>query len=115
MAEAFGSQRRAAGLPGADQDLREVRRGTLADLVEWAQAGVRGEITVVVAGADAGDAPEVDDDELARRVGVRESAGEHRKEAIAAVAAEVGVPKRAVFDAVVAGKVGWLPLTRVIS
>ena len=39
-----------------------------------------------------------------RRVAVRESAGEARKAAIAAVAAEAGVPKRDVFDAVVAAK-----------
>jgi 16S rRNA (cytidine1402-2'-O)-methyltransferase len=35
---------------------------------------------------------------------VREEAGERRKEAIAAVAAEAGLPKREVFDAVVAAK-----------
>ncbi len=39
-----------------------------------------------------------------RRVRVREEAGERRKEAIAAVAAEAGLPKREVFDAVVAAK-----------
>ena len=43
-------------------------------------------------------------EELVRRVRVREEAGERRKEAIAAVAAEAGVPKREVFDAVVAAK-----------
>jgi 16S rRNA (cytidine1402-2'-O)-methyltransferase len=41
---------------------------------------------------------------LVRRVRVREEAGERRKEAIAAVAVEAGVPKREVFDAVVAAK-----------
>ena len=35
---------------------------------------------------------------------MREEAGERRKEAIAAVAAEAGLPKREVFDAVVAAK-----------
>jgi 16S rRNA (cytidine1402-2'-O)-methyltransferase len=35
---------------------------------------------------------------------VREEAGERRKEAIAAVAAQAGLPKREVFDAVVAAK-----------
>jgi 16S rRNA (cytidine1402-2'-O)-methyltransferase len=39
-----------------------------------------------------------------RRVRVREEAGERRKEAIAAVAVEAGIPKRVVFDAVVAAK-----------
>ncbi len=47
---------------------------------------------------------EIDDAELVRRVRVREEAGERRKEAIAAVAAEAGLPKRLVFDAVVAAK-----------
>ncbi|KJY46685.1 uroporphyrin-III methyltransferase [Streptomyces sp. NRRL S-444] len=42
--------------------------------------------------------------EEVKRVRVREEAGERRKEAIAAVAAEAGVPKREVFDAVVAAK-----------
>ncbi|NEE53464.1 16S rRNA (cytidine(1402)-2'-O)-methyltransferase, partial [Streptomyces sp. SID8455] len=45
-----------------------------------------------------------DAEELVRRVRVREEAGERRKEAIAAVAAAAGVPKREVFDAVVAAK-----------
>ncbi|SCD50162.1 hypothetical protein GA0115240_11155 [Streptomyces sp. DvalAA-14] len=36
----------------------------------------------------------------------REAAGERRKEAIAAVAVELGLPKREVFDAVVAAKHG---------
>ena len=39
-----------------------------------------------------------------RLVGVREAAGLTRKEALAAVAAETGLPKRDVYDAVVAAK-----------
>lgn len=46
----------------------------------------------------------MDAEELVNRVRVREEAGERRKEAIAAVALEAGVPKREVFDAVVAAK-----------
>jgi 16S rRNA (cytidine1402-2'-O)-methyltransferase len=60
-------------------------------------------VTLVVAGAPPA-APQDDPAELARRVAEREAAGERRKEAIAAVAAGAGVPKRAVFDAVVAAK-----------
>jgi 16S rRNA (cytidine1402-2'-O)-methyltransferase len=41
---------------------------------------------------------------LARLVASREAAGEPRKQAIAAVAAQHRIPKRTVFDAVVAGK-----------
>ncbi|MDX2827819.1 16S rRNA (cytidine(1402)-2'-O)-methyltransferase, partial [Streptomyces ipomoeae] len=57
-----------------------------------------------VEGAGEKPAGELSAEELVRRVRVREEAGERRKEAIAAVAVEAGVPKREVFDAVVAAK-----------
>jgi 16S rRNA (cytidine1402-2'-O)-methyltransferase len=104
MAEAFGAERRAAVCRELTKTYEEVKRGTLGFLAEWAAEGVRGEITVVVEGAPDKGAEEVDDAELVRRVRVREEAGERRKEAIAAVAVEAGVPKRVVFDAVVAAK-----------
>jgi 16S rRNA (cytidine1402-2'-O)-methyltransferase len=104
MAEAFGPDRRAAVCRELTKTYEEVRRGPLKDLAAWAADGVRGEITVVVAGAPAARPEELDAAELARRVAVRESAGEPRKAAIAAVATEAGVPKRQVFDAVVAAK-----------
>ncbi|MFE7030278.1 16S rRNA (cytidine(1402)-2'-O)-methyltransferase [Streptomyces sp. NPDC057621] len=103
MAEVFGAERRAAVCRELTKTYEEVKRGPLGDLAVWAAEGVRGEITVVVEGA-----PEKTEvlgpDELVRRVRVREEAGERRKEAIAAVAADAGVPKREVFDAVVAAK-----------
>lgn len=104
MAEVFGAERRAAVCRELTKTYEEVRRGPLAELAAWAAEGVRGEITVVVEGAAPPGPQDVDAVELARRVAVRESAGERRKEAIAAVAAEAGVPKREVFDAVVAAK-----------
>ncbi|WP_078868709.1 16S rRNA (cytidine(1402)-2'-O)-methyltransferase [Streptomyces sp. NRRL B-1347] len=104
MAEAFGPERRAAVCRELTKTYEEVRRGPLKDLAEWAADGVRGEITVVVTGAPEPSGDELDDDELVRRVRVREEAGERRKEAIAAVAADAGLPKRRVFDAVVAAK-----------
>ncbi|MFC8989036.1 16S rRNA (cytidine(1402)-2'-O)-methyltransferase [Streptomyces sp. NPDC056956] len=104
MAEVFGADRRAAVCRELTKTYEEVRRGPLAELAEWAAAGVRGEITVVVEGAPEPGPGDVDADELVRRVRVREAAGERRKEAIAAVAVEAGVPKREVFDAVVAAK-----------
>ncbi|WP_269855712.1 16S rRNA (cytidine(1402)-2'-O)-methyltransferase [Streptomyces sp. RPT161] len=104
MAEAFGADRRAAVCRELTKTYEEVRRGPLKDLAAWAADGVRGEITVVVAGAPAPSPQELDPAELARRVAVRESAGEARKAAIAAVATEASVPKRQVFDAVVAAK-----------
>ncbi|WP_151774451.1 16S rRNA (cytidine(1402)-2'-O)-methyltransferase [Streptomyces abyssomicinicus] len=104
MAEVFGGDRRAAVCRELTKTYEEVRRGPLAELAAWAKEGVRGEITVVVEGAPEPAPGDVDADELVRRVRVREEAGERRKEAIAAVAAEAGLPKRDVFDAVVAAK-----------
>ncbi|MFE1025356.1 16S rRNA (cytidine(1402)-2'-O)-methyltransferase [Streptomyces sp. NPDC058818] len=104
MAEVFGADRRAAVCRELTKTYEEVRRGGLGELAAWAAEGVRGEITVVVEGAPEQGAEEVGAEELVRRVRVREEAGERRKEAIAAVAAQVGLPKREVFDAVVAAK-----------
>ncbi|GGO50671.1 ribosomal RNA small subunit methyltransferase I [Streptomyces daqingensis] len=104
MAEVFGPGRRAAVCRELTKTYEEVRRGPLGELAEWAAAGVRGEITVVVEGAAREDGRQLDAAELAGRVAVREEAGERRKEAIAAVAKDAGVPKREVFDAVVAAK-----------
>ncbi|HEY5834217.1 16S rRNA (cytidine(1402)-2'-O)-methyltransferase [Streptomyces sp.] len=104
MAEAFGGERRAAVCRELTKTYEEVRRGPLKELAQWAAAGVRGEITVVVEGAPEPGPADLGPDELVRRVQEREAAGERRKEAIAAVAAEAGLPKREVFDAVVAAK-----------
>jgi 16S rRNA (cytidine1402-2'-O)-methyltransferase len=109
MAEAFGAERRAAVCRELTKTYEEIKRGPVGELAAWAAEGVRGEITVVVEGAPE-QAEELGADELVRRVRVREEAGERRKEAIAAVAVEAGVPKREVFDAVVAAKTAQKPL-----
>lgn len=104
MAEIFGADRRAAVCRELTKTYEEVKRGPLGDLASWAAQGVRGEITIVVEGAPEAGPQELGAEELVRRVRVREEAGERRKEAIAAVAADAGLPKREVFDAVVAAK-----------
>ena len=104
MAEIFGAERRAAVCRELTKTYEEVKRGPLAELVPWAAEGVRGEITIVVEGAPESGPQDLGPEELVRRVRVREEAGERRKEAIAAVAADAGLPKREVFDAVVAAK-----------
>ncbi len=101
MAEAFGADRRAVVCRELTKTHEEVRRGELGELAEWAAAErPLGEITLVVAGAPASStdaAPE----QAAALVADREAAGVPRKEAVAAVAREVGLPKRTVYDAVV--------------
>ena len=105
MAAAFGADRPAAVCRELTKTYEEVKRGPLGELALWSEDGVRGEITVVVAGAVPAPA-EHDAASLAALVEAREEAGEHRKTAIAAVAAELGLPKREVFDAVVAVRKG---------
>jgi len=104
MALAFGAERSAAVCRELTKTHEEVRRGPLGELAAWALDGVRGEITVVVAGAAPISPDEVSEETLADLVVAREAAGEHRKAAIAAVAGQYGFPKRLVFDAVVRRK-----------
>lgn len=110
LAEAFGRDRAAVVCRELTKTYEEVRRGSLGDLAEWAKDGVLGEVTLVVAGAGREAVRPADPAELAAQVAAREAAGEHRKSAIAAVAEAAGVPKRVVFDAVVAAK-GESPAT----
>jgi len=103
LAAAFGADRPAAVCRELTKTYEEVRRGSIGELATWAAGDVRGEITLVVAGAP-GAVVHAEPAGLAAAVAEREAAGEPRKEAIAAVAAAAGVPKRVVFDAVVAAK-----------
>ena len=82
----------------------EVRRGTLGELAEWASDGLLGEITVVVGGAPEQTAEAPEPGVLAAEVANREQTGLTRKEAIAVIAASRGLPKRVVYEAVVAAK-----------
>jgi 16S rRNA (cytidine1402-2'-O)-methyltransferase len=99
MAEAFGADRRAAVCRELTKTHEEVRRDALGNLAAWAGEGVRGEVTIVVAGADA-DAATTDPETLRALVASEESAGVPRKQAIADVARRSGVPKRVVYDLV---------------
>lgn len=103
MVAVLGGERRAVVCRELTKTHEQVLRGSLAELAAWAQGQVRGEVTLVLAGAPE---PEVDSTpaELVRLVGVREQAGLTRKEAVLAVAAETGLPRAAVYDAVVAAK-----------
>jgi 16S rRNA (cytidine1402-2'-O)-methyltransferase len=99
MSQVFGADRRGAVCRELTKTHEEVRRGRLADLVEWAEPGVRGEVTIVVEGAAAAE-PVTDPATLAALVAEEEATGATRKEAILDVARRSGVPKRVVYDAV---------------
>ena len=99
MAEALGADRPAAVCRELTKTHEEVRRGPLADLVGWAEPGVRGEVTIVLEGAAVPE-PVTDPATLADLVAEEEATGATRKEAILDVARRSGVPKRVVYDAV---------------
>jgi 16S rRNA (cytidine1402-2'-O)-methyltransferase len=103
MVAEFGADRPAAVCRELTKTHEEVRRGSLAELAAWAESGVRGEITLVVAGAPerSAAAESADPAALAAEVAAREAAGTARKEAIAEVARRLAIPKRVVYDAVV--------------
>jgi 16S rRNA (cytidine1402-2'-O)-methyltransferase len=100
---AFGGSRAAAVCRELTKTHEEVRRGPLSELAAWAADGVRGEITLVVAGAESSVA-ELPPSELAAMVAAEEAAGADRKEAIRTVMARTGLPRRTVYDAVVAAR-----------
>jgi 16S rRNA (cytidine1402-2'-O)-methyltransferase len=100
---AFGGERAAAVCRELTKTYEEVRRGTLDELAAWAgEAPPRGEITLVVAGATA-SAERPADADLRAAVATRESEGTSRKEAIAAVALQYGLPRREVYNLIVSG------------
>jgi len=101
MATAFGAARRAAVCRELTKAWEEVRRGALAELAAWAAIGVRGEVTVVVGGADA-VVSSVED----ALPGIRErvAAGERLKDVSADVAASTGLSRKALYDAALAAR-----------
>jgi 16S rRNA (cytidine1402-2'-O)-methyltransferase len=108
LADAFGSDRRAAVCRELTKTHEEVLRGTLADLAERTKEGVLGEITLVVEGRRA-TASQATPAEAAARVAELEADGLDRKAAMTTAARELGLPRRVVYDAVIAGRSGPAP------
>jgi len=101
LSSAFGADRPAAVCRELTKTYEEVRRATLGELVTWADAEPpRGEITLVIGGFVAGASARPTADALAAAVLAEVAAGVDRKEAIAAIAREHGIPKREVYQAV---------------
>lgn len=101
MAEAFGPGRPAAVCRELTKTYEEVKRGSLADLAQWAAGGVKGEITVVVGGAPT----EVSDPETAvAAIQDRVERGERLRDACAEVAAETGLSRNDLYNAALAAR-----------
>jgi 16S rRNA (cytidine1402-2'-O)-methyltransferase len=96
LAEAFGPDRPAAVCRELTKLHEEVRRGGLAELAEWAAGGVRGEICIVVGGAEEKRA---DATTALDRVLELAASGTRLKDAAALVATESGLGKRDLYEA----------------
>lgn len=106
LEQAFGPHRQAALCRELTKTYEQVLRAGLADLADQvAENPPRGEITLVVAGADPlTHTTPADPPSLAAQVGDLQAQGIERKQAIATAAAQAGVSKRQVFDALVQAK-----------
>ncbi len=103
MADSFGGHRPAAVCRELTKTWEQTVRGPLAELAAWAAAGVKGEITVVVAGRPAPSAADAAATLGAAVRGIQDrvAAGERLKEVCADVAARTGLSRKALYDAAV--------------
>ncbi|GAB2689691.1 16S rRNA (cytidine(1402)-2'-O)-methyltransferase [Nocardia thraciensis] len=95
--EVLGPSRRAAVCRELTKTYEEVVRGPLADLAAWAVDGARGEVTVVLEGAQPVSADPAD---LVDEVEALVADGVRLKDACAQVASAVGASRRELYDAV---------------
>ena len=101
MAEAFGPDRPAAVCRELTKTYEEVRRGRLDELAAWAEGGVLGEVTLVVAGAPQAH---MDAEAAVAEVLDRVAAGERLKDAVAEVAEVAGLGRRELYAAALAAR-----------
>ncbi|MFI1912010.1 16S rRNA (cytidine(1402)-2'-O)-methyltransferase [Nocardia sp. NPDC020380] len=99
--EILGPNRRAAVCRELTKTYEEVVRGTLGELAAWAVEGVRGEITVVLEGAQPVSADPAD---LVSQVETLTASGLRLKDACAEVSAATGASRRELYDAVLAAR-----------
>lgn len=108
LADACGAGRPAALCRELTKLHEEVRRGTLAMLRDSVADGVRGELTLVIAGAPQPERPADDDASAIAAVDALIAAGLSTRDAVAQVAAQRGLRRRALYAAVT-GRRGTTP------
>lgn len=101
MAQAFGGERKAAVCRELTKTYEEVRRGSLAELADWAAGEVRGEICIVVDGAPE-SLPDLQD--ALGQVRAMVEAGARLKAACKEVAAATGCSSKELYDEAVRGR-----------
>jgi len=103
IAATLGADRRVVVCRELTKFFEEIKRGTAAELAEWAAAGVKGEICIVIAGAEVRV--------LSLEAGVAEvlamvADGIRLKEAAAEVSAASGLGKRELYERALQAKSG---------
>lgn len=94
-ASVFGVDRQATVSRELTKKFEHTERGTLAELVEWAKSEPKGEMVMVVAGAQA---REVDAGSLVHQVLALAASGTGLKQAVAELAAANGVSKSELYS-----------------
>lgn len=103
LRDAFGADRPACVARELSKLHEEVARGSLDHLVQWANSKeIRGEIVIVTGGTEA--EPDTDTAGQVADVEVLVASGTRLKEAVNTVAAARGVPKRDLYEAVLAAR-----------
>jgi 16S rRNA (cytidine1402-2'-O)-methyltransferase len=96
LATVFGGDRRLVVCRELTKLHEEVKHGSAAELAEWAAEGVRGEICIVVAGAQP---RAVDESTAVQEVLLLTATGESLKDAAASVASATGLSRRTLYEA----------------
>ena len=97
--EVVGENRKAAVVREISKTYEEVIRGSISDLVSWAQAKeVLGEITLVIAGVENTGKKEVDEEAI-RQVKQLVDAGSSFKDAVQEVSTQQGLSRRELYEA----------------
>jgi 16S rRNA (cytidine1402-2'-O)-methyltransferase len=96
LAAALGGDRRIAIARELTKLHEEVWRGTLDDAVAWAARGAKGELVIVVEGAPPRAEP--DDAEIVAALVDARASGASTRDAVSAVAAELDVARRRVYE-----------------
>lgn len=108
MIETFGADRQVAICRELTKTHEEVFRGSVAQASEWAADGVLGEVTIVLAGADAEARRSalglVTESDWVDAVRSAVAAGVDQRTAITDVAEAAQVGRRAVYEAVIRAK-----------
>ena len=108
LVDALGAQRRACAARELTKKFEELRRTTLGDLLaHYREHEPRGEFVLIVAGADesAVAADDVEEMSLTERYAAHIAKGLDKKEAMRRTAQELGISRRDVYQALLAGDV----------